>query len=88
MPSREACPRLACPQLADEGDETLNPPAALVPTHSRSGVIDYTEFLAATLDKNVYQKEEACWAAFRVFDRTVMGEFRRRSSYWCSRATP
>jgi len=33
-----------------------------------SGAIDYTEFLAATLDKRVYAEEGACWAAFRVFD--------------------
>jgi calcium-dependent protein kinase len=33
-----------------------------------SGVIDYTEFLAATLDKRQYIQEDVCWAAFRVFD--------------------
>lgn len=33
-----------------------------------SGVIDYTEFLAATLDKRHYIQEDVCWAAFRVFD--------------------
>ncbi|CEM35351.1 unnamed protein product [Vitrella brassicaformis CCMP3155] len=33
-----------------------------------SGVIDYTEFLAATLDKKLYIQEDVCWAAFRVFD--------------------
>jgi len=33
-----------------------------------SGQIDYTEFLAATLDKRVYKKEEVCWQAFGVFD--------------------
>jgi hypothetical protein len=31
-----------------------------------SGQIDYTEFLAATLDKKQYLKEDVCWAAFRV----------------------
>merc|ERR1712056_2835 len=31
-----------------------------------SGVIDYTEFLAATLDKKVYLCEDACRQAFRV----------------------
>jgi calcium-dependent protein kinase len=34
----------------------------------RSGRIDYTEFIAATLDKQTYIQEDACWAAFRVFD--------------------
>merc|ERR1711972_1040188 len=39
-----------------------------------SGVIDYTEFLAATLDKKVYMVEDVCWAAFRVFDRNGDGK--------------
>ncbi|OXB71523.1 UNVERIFIED_CONTAM: hypothetical protein H355_013447, partial [Colinus virginianus] len=34
----------------------------------RSGHIDYTEFVAATMDKKLYMKEDVCWAAFRVFD--------------------
>jgi len=38
-----------------------------------SGVIDYTEFLAATLDKKLYMQEQACWSAFRVFDRNGDG---------------
>eukprot|EP01066_Platyproteum_vivax_P002571 Platyproteum_vivax@DN1314_c0_g1_i1.p1 len=33
-----------------------------------SGVIDYTEFIAATIDKRLYIQEDVCWAAFRVFD--------------------
>eukprot|EP00812_Abedinium_dasypus_P012548 NODE_605_length_1450_cov_685.542652.p1 GENE.NODE_605_length_1450_cov_685.542652~~NODE_605_length_1450_cov_685.542652.p1 ORF type:complete len:404 (-),score=135.79 NODE_605_length_1450_cov_685.542652:224-1279(-) len=33
-----------------------------------SGVIDYTEFLAATLDKKTYNDENILWQAFRVFD--------------------
>jgi calcium-dependent protein kinase len=39
-----------------------------------SGKIDYTEFLAATLDKKVYIQEDVCWAAFRVFDRNGDGK--------------
>jgi len=39
-----------------------------------SGEIDYTEFLAATLDKRVYMKEDVCWQAFRVFDRNGDGK--------------
>merc|ERR1711933_14487 len=39
-----------------------------------SGVIDYTEFLAATLDQQVYLKEDVCWSAFRVFDRNGDGK--------------
>ena len=30
---------------------------------ARSGVIDYTEFIAATIERNAYIKEDACWAA-------------------------
>lgn len=33
-----------------------------------SGQIDYTEFIAAALDKKLYLKEESLWSAFRVFD--------------------
>jgi len=33
-----------------------------------SGEIDYTEFLAATIDRKKYTQEDVCWAAFRVFD--------------------
>jgi len=39
-----------------------------------SGVIDYTEFLAATLSKHMYQKEEVCWQAFRIFDKNQDGK--------------
>jgi len=39
-----------------------------------SGVIDYTEFLAATLDKRLYIQEDVCWSAFRVFDQNGDGK--------------
>jgi len=39
-----------------------------------SGVIDYTEFIAATLDKRTYIQEDLCGAAFRVFDRNGDGK--------------
>merc|ERR1711912_216393 len=39
-----------------------------------SGVIDYTEFLAATIDSRDYMQEDVCWAAFRVFDRNGDGK--------------
>mmetsp|Transcript_58933 Transcript_58933/g.108010 ORF Transcript_58933/g.108010 Transcript_58933/m.108010 type:complete len:502 (+) Transcript_58933:88-1593(+) len=39
-----------------------------------SGVIDYTEFLAATLDKKIYMAEDVCWQAFRIFDRNGDGK--------------
>jgi calcium-dependent protein kinase len=33
-----------------------------------SGLIDYTEFVAATMEKKKYMREDRLWAAFRVFD--------------------
>jgi len=42
-----------------------------------SGVIDYTEFLAATLDKKLYMQEDVCWQAFRIFDRDGDGKISR-----------
>mmetsp|Transcript_5953 Transcript_5953/g.10696 ORF Transcript_5953/g.10696 Transcript_5953/m.10696 type:complete len:620 (+) Transcript_5953:104-1963(+) len=33
-----------------------------------SGVVDYTEFLAATMDKKIYNQEEVVWTAFKKFD--------------------
>jgi len=39
-----------------------------------SGVIDYTEFLAATLNKKHYIQENVCWAAFRMFDKNNDGK--------------
>merc|ERR1719277_887033 len=34
-----------------------------------SGVIEYTEFLAAILDRRSYLSEDVVWSAFNVFDR-------------------
>jgi len=42
-----------------------------------SGHIDYTEFLAATLDRKKYIAEDVCWAAFRVFDKDGSGSISR-----------
>lgn len=39
-----------------------------------SGAIDYTEFLAASLDRKTYLHTHLCMAAFRVFDRNGNGE--------------
>merc|ERR1712050_333219 len=38
-----------------------------------SGVIDYTEFLAASIEKKHYLLENNCWAAFRLFDKNGDG---------------
>jgi len=39
-----------------------------------NGVIEYTEFLAAALDKQIYTQQNACWVALRVFDRNGDGK--------------
>merc|ERR1719198_168285 len=33
-----------------------------------SGVIDYTEFIAATIERTSYESEAKLWAAFRTLD--------------------
>jgi calcium-dependent protein kinase len=33
-----------------------------------SGVIDYSEFMAATMEKQKYIQEDVCWRAFKTFD--------------------
>lgn len=42
-----------------------------------SGVIDYTEFIAATMSTKQYLKEEILWAAFRTFDKDGDGKITR-----------
>merc|ERR1711920_180152 len=39
-----------------------------------SGVIDYSEFLAATIERRQYIQEDVCWTAFRVFDMNGDGK--------------
>mmetsp|Transcript_40526 Transcript_40526/g.35961 ORF Transcript_40526/g.35961 Transcript_40526/m.35961 type:complete len:149 (+) Transcript_40526:87-533(+) len=39
----------------------------------KSGRIDYTEFLAATMERNVYLKEEKLFMAFKMFDKDGNG---------------
>jgi calcium-dependent protein kinase len=43
-----------------------------------SGSIDYTEFIAATLDKKHYEEENACWSAFQLFDKDNSGTIDRK----------
>lgn len=40
----------------------------------QSGSIDYSEFLAATMDRSVYLQEEKLWAAFSTFDKDGSGK--------------
>merc|ERR1712194_653857 len=42
-----------------------------------NGLIDYTEFLAATLQKKLYIQEELCWKAFSIFDQNGDGQITR-----------
>lgn len=42
--------------------------------NDKSGVINYTEFLAATIDKQIYHKEEKLLQAFRCFDQDKNGK--------------
>merc|ERR1740130_1373114 len=44
---------------------------------SGDGIIDYTEFIAATLEKQMYVREDICWSAFRFFDRDGNGKISR-----------
>lgn len=62
----------------------------------RSGRIDYSEFLASTMDKNIYMQEERLYSAFKIFDkdgsgkissnelREILGKegFSRREEFW------
>lgn len=43
-----------------------------------TGRINYTDFLAATLDKKHYQEERICWEAFQMFDRNGDGFISRQ----------
>lgn len=44
---------------------------------NHSGLVDYTEFIAATLDRNFLEQEQACWAAFCAFDVNKDGHISR-----------
>lgn len=41
------------------------------------GTIEYTEFLAGSLEKKQYSEESACWAAFKAFDADSTGSISR-----------
>merc|ERR1719375_1626381 len=43
-----------------------------------SGAIDYTEFLASTLDKKLYHQESVLWAAFQKFDLDNSGSISKK----------
>mmetsp|Transcript_59991 Transcript_59991/g.193128 ORF Transcript_59991/g.193128 Transcript_59991/m.193128 type:complete len:556 (-) Transcript_59991:194-1861(-) len=43
-----------------------------------SGVVDYTEFLAATMDRKLYHQESVVWTAFKKFDLNGSGSIDRQ----------
>lgn len=43
-----------------------------------SGEIDYTEFLAAAMERKSLMQESAVWAAFRVFDKNDDGQISKK----------
>eukprot|EP00929_Paragymnodinium_shiwhaense_P111430 TRINITY_DN7946_c0_g1_i1.p1 TRINITY_DN7946_c0_g1~~TRINITY_DN7946_c0_g1_i1.p1 ORF type:complete len:549 (+),score=160.44 TRINITY_DN7946_c0_g1_i1:99-1745(+) len=43
-----------------------------------SGVIDYTEWITATMDRRHFIKEKVCWQAFRAFDLDCDGVITRQ----------
>ena len=40
----------------------------------KSGVINYTEFIASTMDQKIYLKEEKLYEAFKTFDKDGSGK--------------
>jgi len=45
---------------------------------AEGGRVDYSTFLAATMDRRVYLQEDACWAAFSLFDSDGDGRITMR----------
>ena len=43
-----------------------------------SGVIDYTEWIASTLNRRLYIQEDVLWSAFKVFDRDGNGKISKQ----------
>eukprot|EP00931_Biecheleriopsis_adriatica_P063636 TRINITY_DN3857_c0_g2_i1.p1 TRINITY_DN3857_c0_g2~~TRINITY_DN3857_c0_g2_i1.p1 ORF type:complete len:489 (-),score=150.85 TRINITY_DN3857_c0_g2_i1:44-1510(-) len=43
-----------------------------------SGIIDYSEFLAATLDKKYMTQQDVCWQAFKTFDKNGDGKIDKK----------
>merc|ERR1719350_1941233 len=42
-----------------------------------SGAIDYSEFIAATIDRKTYMKRSVLWSAFQTFDSDGDGKITR-----------
>ena len=57
------------------GDKTINVEELFKSIDTdKSGVINYTEFLASTIDQKLYLKEEKLYAAFKTFDKDGSGK--------------
>lgn len=70
-------------QKRQDGQPTLQRNVtSMIENMERSGTstgrINYTDFLAATLDKKHYQEERICWEAFQMFDRNGDGFISRQ----------
>lgn len=68
----------------NEGLRNANLPAEMISSiiggidSDGSGEVDYSEFIAATLERREYMTESACWSAFRVFDRDGDGKITQK----------
>lgn len=62
--------------LSELGDKAAKEIQAVIDSidTDKSGTINYTEFIAATMERSVYLKEEKLWSAFRLFDKDGNGK--------------
>lgn len=58
----------------EEAEEEVNRIMQMVDL-DKSGSIDYTEFIAATLDKKKIINKERLEQAFNMFDKVIFGPF-------------
>merc|ERR1711920_1017639 len=68
----------ACLAQAGVTDEETVHSLAQAVDADHSGSIDYTEFLAASLDHRRASQEAVCWSAFRTFDQNDDGKISRQ----------
>ena len=57
----------------EKNDQLINSYFSSIDT-DKNGKIDYTEFLAACLEKKIFLKEEKLYEAFSVFDKDQDGK--------------
>jgi len=66
---REGMARIGVTELPENIQKILEQVDA-----NKSGSIDYTEFLSASMDRKMYIQEDVCWAVFRSFDKDGNGK--------------